>query len=144
MTGTATLNALLVEDNEDTRHVLIEAMEALTPYRFVGIVTDETSARQWLQSHEGEWTLAIVDLRLPDGSGLGVLKACQSRSPMQKVVVLTGFMNSRLLRFCRDLGADEIFDKSLDIENLINYCGLHAAYVGFMQDHGLVAGEEPV
>lgn len=144
MTGTATLNAFLVEDNEDTCHVLVEAVEALTSFRFLGIVSDETSARQWLQSHEGKWNLAIVDLRLPNGSGLGVLKACQSRSPMQKVVVLTGYINSRILRFCRDLGADEIFDKSLDIENLINYCELHAAYVGFMQDHGLVADEPPV
>ncbi len=144
MTGTATLNAFLVEDNEDTCHVLVEAVEALTSFRFLGIVSDETSARRWLQSHEGKWSLAIVDLRLPNGSGLGVLKACQSRSPMQKVVVLTGYINSRILRFCRDLGADEIFDKSLDIENLINYCELHAAYVGFMQDHGLVAGEQPV
>ncbi len=142
MTDTATLNALLVEDHEDTRHVLVEAMEALTSFRFLGIVTDEASARQWLQSHEGAWSLAIIDLVLPDGSGLGVLKACRSRGPLQKVVVLTGYINSKILQHCRDLGADQIFDKSLDIENLVDYCKVHATYVGFMQDHGFVAGEQ--
>lgn len=143
MTNGATLNAFLVEDNEDTRSVVIEAMETLTSFRFMGVAGNEASARQWLQGHEGEWSLAIVDLILPDGSGLGVLKACQPRSPMQKVVVLSGYINSRIVQHCRDLGADQVFDKNLDIENLVDYCNVHATYVGFMQDHGLLAGDGP-
>ncbi len=100
------------------------------------------SARQWLLAHEGGWDLAIVDLRLEDGSGLGVLKACQSRGSMQKVVVLTGHVEEGLLQRCRDLGADRIFDKSMEIESLVDYCKVHAMYLGFMRDHGLVAGAQ--
>lgn len=141
MTEGTKLNAFLVEDNEDTRNILVEAMETLTPVRFVGAATDELSARQWLQNHQGEWNLAIVDLLLLDGSGMGVLKACRSRSPMQKVVVLTGHTDEGILQRCRDLGADQIFDKSQDISSLVDYCNVHASYLGFMQGHGLVPGQ---
>ncbi len=140
MTGGATLNAFLVEDNEETCRVLVEAMEVLTSVRFMGVATDEVSASQWLQARAGEWDLAIVDLILADGNGLGVLKACQQRGPMQKVVVLTGHVDEGILQRCRELGADQVFDKNLDIENLVDYCRVHATYLGFMQDHGIVAG----
>ncbi|MES2399818.1 MAG: response regulator [Pseudomonadota bacterium] len=138
MTEGAKLNTFLVEDNEDTRDIVVEAMETLTSVRFVSVATDEPSARKWLQDHEGQWNLAIVDLMLLDGSGMGVLKACRSRSPMQKVVVLTGHTDEGIVQRCRDLGADQVFDKSTDIASLVDYCKVHATYLGFMQDHGLV------
>ncbi len=53
MTAGATLNAFLVEDDENTRDVVVEAMETLTPSHFIGVATDEASARQWLLAHEG-------------------------------------------------------------------------------------------
>jgi len=142
MTEGTRLNAFLVEDNEDTRNIVVEAMETLTSVRFVGVATDEASARQWLHDHEDQWHLAIVDLMLLDGSGMGVLKACQSRSPMQKVVVLTGHTDEGIVQRCRDLGADQIFDKNQDIASLVDYCKVHATYLGFMQGHGLVPIDE--
>ena len=142
MTEGPGLNAFLVEDNKDTRNVLVEAMETLTSLRFVGVASDEASARKWLLDHEGHWCLGIVDLMLQGGSGLGVLKACQPRSAMQKVVVLTGHVDEGILQRCRDLGADQIFDKSQDIASLVNYCKVHATYLGFMQDHGLMPGDQ--
>lgn len=138
MTGGADLNTFLVEDHHNTRLILVEAMETLTPVRFVGIATDEPSAKRWLRTHKDLWALAIVDVTLRKGSGLGVLKACQLRSSMQKVVVLTSHVDQKMVDVCRALGADEIFDKNHDIDSLVDYCKVHASYLDFMQQHGLL------
>lgn len=119
------INAFLVEDKPDIRNTLVEAMEEIAPLRFVGHADSETGARLWLHDHE-DWDLAIVDLFLTEGSGFGVLKDCQRRKPSQKVVVLTSHNQENLLLRCRELGADEVFDKSHDVEKLVRFCQRHA------------------
>ncbi|RYF43036.1 MAG: response regulator transcription factor [Comamonadaceae bacterium] len=121
------LSTFLVEDRADIRDTLIEAMEDIAPCRFVGHADSESSARQWLGSHDGDWHLAIVDLFLAEGSGFGVLKDCQRRRASQKVVVLTSYSHDNISSKCLELGADEVFDKSDDLEKLVAYCKAHAA-----------------
>lgn len=128
------ISAFLVEDREDIRTTLVEAMEEIAPLKFVGQADSEETARQWLGSHEGSWDLAIVDLFLTQGSGFGVLKDIQHRKPGQKVVVLTNYSQHNILQRCRDLGADEVFDKSQDVEKLVQFCKTHAAHL----DAGLI------
>ncbi|MEO7886651.1 MAG: response regulator [Polaromonas sp.] len=124
------INAFLVEDKPDIRKTLVEAMEEIAPLRFVGHADSESSARQWLGAHHTDWDLAIVDLFLAEGSGFGVLKDCQHRRPDQKVVVLTSHNQENILHHCRELGADEVFDKSQDVEKLVRFCQEHAASLG--------------
>ena len=120
------ISTFLVEDKADIRRTLVETMEEIAPVTFVGLADSENTAAQWLQSHKGDWDLAIVDLFLAQGSGFGVLKTCQVRRPQQKVVVLTSYFQPNLLQRCRDLGADEIFDKSQEVDKLVDFCKAHA------------------
>ncbi|WP_296925540.1 response regulator [Polaromonas sp.] len=71
--------------------------------------------------------MAIVDLYLADGSGFGVLKQCQQRRPGQKVVVLTGYFHENIVGKCLALGADDVFDKTGELEDLVEYCRVLAA-----------------
>ena len=123
---TKLINAFLVEDKVELRATLVETMEEIAPLKFVGLADSEDSAAQWLQTHAGEWDLAIIDLFLAQGTGFGVLKKCQLRRPQQKVVVLTGYCQSNLRKRCRELGADAVFDKSQDVERLVDFCRDHA------------------
>lgn len=136
------LSALLVEDRADIRDTLIDAMEEVAPLKFVGVVANEEDAKQWLGANDGNWDLAIVDLFLGVGTGFGVLKECQDRSPRQKVVVLTSYGQQRVLDHCRELGADEVFDKSQDVEKLVEFCKTHAANLGSMKTMGLITDQE--
>jgi DNA-binding NarL/FixJ family response regulator len=124
--GLMVISAFLVEDKPDIRRTLVEAMEEIAPLRFVGHADSETGARQWLGAHEADWDLAIVDLFLAEGTGFGVLKDCQRRTARQKVIVLTSHSQENLLARCRELGADEVFDKSHDVEKLVRFCRNHA------------------
>ena len=69
-----------------------------------------------------------MDLFLKQGSGLGVIEACRSRAPHQRVVVLTNYATPDIRRRCQELGVDAVFDKSTDIDALIDFCvGLEGA-----------------
>ena len=68
------------------------------------------------------WSLAIVDLFLKQGSGLGVLTACRNRKPTQKMVVLSNYATADIRQRCAQLGVDAVFDKSNEIDALVDYC----------------------
>ena len=132
------ISTFLVEDRADIRCTLMDAMEEVAPIKFVGQAATETAARKWLSVNGGNWDLAIVDLFLGEGTGFGVLKDVQMRSPRQKVVVLTSYGQKRVLDHCKILGADEVFDKSEDVEKLVDFCKTHAANLESMANKGLI------
>lgn len=120
------VSTFLVEDKPEIRDTVVQAMEEVAPLKFVGHAASEAAARQWLRTFNDDWQLAIVDLFLAEGSGFGVLRDCQSRKPNQKVVVLTSYCHQNITERCLQLGADRVFDKSADIEELVAFCKAHA------------------
>ncbi|MDB5964626.1 MAG: response regulator [Polaromonas sp.] len=132
------ISTFLVEDRADIRLTLMDAMEEIAPIKFVGQAATEAAARKWLSANDNNWDLAIVDLFLGEGTGFGVLKDVQMRSPRQKVVVLTSYGQKRVLDHCMVLGADEVFDKSEDVDKLVDYCKNHAANLDSMDRYGMI------
>jgi ActR/RegA family two-component response regulator len=63
-----------------------------------------------------------VDLFLKQGSGLGVIESCRSRDSAQRVVVLSNYATADMRKRCTELGADAVFDKSNEIDALVEYC----------------------
>lgn len=120
------LSTFLVEDKPEIRDTVVLAMEEVAPLKFVGHAAGEAAARQWLRTFNDDWQLAIVDLFLSEGSGFGVLRDCQARKPNQKVVVLTSYCHRNITDRCLQLGADRVFDKSADLEELVAFCKAHA------------------
>ena len=120
------LQTYVVEDNLTIRENLIGTLEELTCSTVVGFAETESGARAWLLGHDGEWDLLVVDLFLKQGSGLGVLQACQARRPDQKVVVLSNYATPDIRRRCAEFGVDAVFDKSNEIEALVEFCLLEA------------------
>ena len=88
----------------------------------VGFSETENHGAQWLQDHRDQWDVVIVDLFLKQGSGLGVIEACRNRDPQQRVIVLTNYATPDIRNRCYHLGADAVFDKSTDIDSLIDFC----------------------
>ncbi len=116
------LKTYIVEDNPTIRENLIATLEELAGVSAVGTSETENEGKQWLSENLGEWDLAIVDLFLKQGSGLGVLAACRGRDPMQKVVVLSNYATADIRQRCAQLGVDAVFDKSNEIDALVDYC----------------------
>ena len=116
------LRTYLVEDNATIRDNLIATLEELTSIQAIGSSDSENEGTAWLQNNPDDWDLAILDLFLKQGSGLGVLVGCQNRRPYQKVVVLSNYATPDIRRRCAQLGVDAVFDKSNEIEGLIEFC----------------------
>ena len=120
--SSAALITYIVEDSATIRENLISTLEEIAPVKVVGFAETEQEASLWLSINNGNWQLAIVDLFLKEGSGLGVLKGCQSRNAYQKVVVLTNYATDDIRRRCSELGSDAVFDKSNELDQLLEYC----------------------
>ena len=116
------LKTYLVEDNPTIRENLIATLEELVDIDAIGVCDTENEAKLWLQNNPRLWDLAILDLFLKQGSGLGVLAACRDRQPSQKVVVLTNYATTDIRQRCTQLGVDAVFDKSNEIDGLIEFC----------------------
>ena len=117
-----TLITYLAEDNARVRDNLIETLREIADVQVAAHSATQAETTQWLSAHDGNWHLAIVDLYLQDGSGLGVLAGCRRRAPHQKVVVLTNYATPEIRKRALELGADAVFDKSTEIDELLAYC----------------------
>lgn len=121
--GELGLRTYIVEDNQTIRDNLIGTLEELARVEPVGWSETEDESKAWLTSEGmGRWDLLIVDLFLKQGSGLGVLQSCRDRSPSQHVVVLSNYATPDMRKRCAQLGVDAVFDKSNEIDALIDYC----------------------
>ena len=116
------LKTYLVEDNPTIRENLIATLEELVDIDAIGVSDTENEAKLWLQNNPLKWDLAILDLFLKQGSGLGVLASCRDRQPSQKVVVLTNYATTDIRQRCSQLGVDAVFDKSNEIDALVEFC----------------------
>lgn len=116
------LKTYIVEDNVTIRENLIGTLAELASVNTVGTADTENEGIAWLTDCRHAWDLAIVDLFLAQGTGLGIVAACQQRLPTQKVVVLSNYATPDIRQRCAQLGVDAVFDKSNEIENLVAFC----------------------
>ncbi len=118
----AHLRTYIVEDSPVIRENLIATLEEMVPIEVIGTAEDESSAAQWLGQSDNACDLVIIDIFLKSGSGLGVLQAARNAAAGRKLVVLSNYATPDMRRKCLQLGADKVFDKSNEIDALINYC----------------------
>jgi len=116
-----TFRAYIVEDSSTIRDNLLATLKELAQVEPVGATGSEHEAKRWLE--QNDWDLAIIDLFLREGSGMNVLDASRSRRKDQKVVVLSNHSSRDVRWRCMQLGADAMFDKSTELEALVEYCG---------------------
>ena len=121
------IKAYIVEDSPVILDSLVAMLEELVPVKVVGSAADESSAVSWLTEPANHYDLVIIDIFLKRGSGLGVLKAVHGKAPDSHLVVLSNYATPDMRRKCLQLGADRVFDKSNDIDALVQYCDRLAA-----------------
>jgi DNA-binding NarL/FixJ family response regulator len=116
-----TLRVFLVEDSPVIRENLVAAMEELAPVQVVGYAEDEPAATSWVATNPEGADVLVIDIFLKRGSGLNVLRAVSKMSKTCKVV-LSNYATPDVRKKCLELGANRVFDKSNEIEALVEYC----------------------
>lgn len=113
--------AFLIEDHLHVREYLGLLMVEILDVQVVGTAESNADALAWLTTHEGQWDLAVVDLMLKDGMGFKVL-ANMTPEHKRQCVVLTNAPTPTNIARCSSLGVEAVFDKSLQLEEFLNYC----------------------
>lgn len=119
---TVPVRVFLVEDMPSLQGVVVDLLRSIGNFEIVGVVATEAEALLWLDEHRGGWDLALVDLVLEQGTGMGVIaRAHKQRGPDGKLVVFSDYVSPGIEKHCLRLGADKAFVKS-DSAGLISFC----------------------
>ena len=108
------LSILVVDDDSTIRETLVEFFEALG-HRARSAAT-ATEGRRAVAEHSPD--VALVDLRLPDASGLRLLEALAADDPEVAVIFLTGHADVATAVQAMRQGAADFLEKPVDLDAL--------------------------
>ena len=123
------LAVFVVEDNQDIHENLVGTLEELTCVKVVGGTATEEGALAWI-AERNPWDMLIVDLFLKGGSGMRLVQRVERARPEQKVIVFSNYVNASVRKRCAQLGVDAVFDKSTEIDALVDYCSHQCTVMG--------------
>lgn len=106
---------LLVDDDELFCQVLARAFRKRDLRTF--IANDATSALDLASLQRPGY--AVVDLRMPDGSGLEIIPQLLALNPLMRIVVLTGFASIATAVEAIKLGATHYLTKPADADEIM-------------------------
>src|SRR5215217_5545212 len=107
-------SVLVVDDDQTVRETLADYFETLG--YVVRAAGTATAGRQAAAEHAPD--VALVDLRLPDASGLTLLEALRADDPEVVVIVLTGHADVPTAVRAMQQGAADFLEKPVDLEAL--------------------------
>ena len=115
------VRVFLVEDMKGLQAVIVDLLDSIGNSSVVKSVTTEAEANLWLAENPHGWDLAIVDLVLEQGTGLGVIDKGRHRPGSSRMIVFSDYVTPGIHRHCMALGADAAISKA-DLPGLIDYC----------------------
>jgi two-component system OmpR family response regulator len=117
------LRVLLVEDSIELQAMLQAMLGEIPSVEVIASVESEKDALAVMRDDHTD--LAIVDLELRSGTGLGVLKnlhdSLDGNNRRIGVVIFSNYSNLIIRHRCLNLGARAFFDKSFQIDELLEY-----------------------
>ncbi|WP_167631893.1 sigma-54-dependent transcriptional regulator [Mariprofundus ferrooxydans] len=106
---------LLVEDNEDFRLILQEALERSGFH--VTAVANAMRAREAMTL--GKFDLSLLDVRLPDGNGIELMREFRHSDPDMGIIIMTGYAEVDTAVDAVRLGANDFLKKPFDIDEML-------------------------
>lgn len=113
------IRILLVDDSELVRRGIKTVLATHTdpPMRVVGEAGNVTDAISETLRHRPD--VVLLDIRLPDGSGLDACRQIVQKAPESRVVVLTSYSNDNFVYEAVTAGAQGYLMKEIDPAGLI-------------------------
>ncbi|MBQ7637692.1 MAG: response regulator transcription factor [Clostridia bacterium] len=112
-------NLLLVEDNES----IVKGLSFTLESEGFEVSAAKSVAKAESLLFDGDFSIAIVDLMLPDGSGTDVVRLIKERFPETPVLILTARDDENDVVAGFDLGADDYMIKPFRNRELLSRIG---------------------
>ena len=106
-----TTRVFLVDDHEIVRRGLADLLDLDRDIEVVGQAGTATTALRQLRTTDVD--VALVDVRLPDGSGIDVCREVRARGTKPSILMLSSFVDSGLLAAAARSGASGYLLKEL-------------------------------
>ena len=111
------MSVLIVDDSETLRKRLKEALSLIrTDLEFHEASSGEEALRR-LSSEMHD--IVILDISLPDISGIEILKEIKMSDTGTRVIIFTSYPSAEFRERCIAFGADHFFDKCKDYRNIL-------------------------
>jgi PAS domain S-box-containing protein len=114
--GSKRISVVLVDDSVDVRTLVRMRLEASGLFEVVGEAADGEEAIELVLRHEP--TLLLLDISMPAMDGLETLPAILAVRPGTRVVMFSGFSGTDLVAQVRELGATDLVEKTIPLDEL--------------------------
>jgi DNA-binding NarL/FixJ family response regulator len=112
------MKVFIADDSSEIRKRII-AMLAVLAER-IEMIGEAENVQDAINSiHEFDPDVVILDIRMPGGSGIDVLKNIKKNNEVPVIIILTNYPHSQYREKCMEAGADFFFDKSRDFKEIV-------------------------
>jgi len=112
------IRLFLIDDHLSFRRAVGIMLDMEPDLRVVAQASTLAEARAVLRDRDAEFEVTLVDLDLPDGSGIPLIHELRVRNPEAMILVLTGNTSPRDRAFAVEAGAVAVLHKSLDVGDI--------------------------
>ncbi len=110
------MKVLIVDDSAIMRERLEAMLSEITELENISQAEDSLEAIRTFEKLHPE--VVILDIRMPGGSGIDVLREIKKGAQPPLVIVLTNYPYPQYRRKCMEAGADFFFDKSTEFDKV--------------------------
>ncbi|MBA3705683.1 MAG: response regulator [Bacteroidetes bacterium] len=111
------MNILHVDDSEKIRSLIKSMLLNLPTSNIIEGVYTLSQAKEELKKEKMD--VVILDIQLPDGSGIFFLKWIKENYPKICVIMFSNYSDKHHRMAAKELGADYFFDKSTEWEQIL-------------------------
>ncbi len=103
------LKVLIADDSALLRERLVRTLADVPGVKLIGQTTNGQETLQAIQELKPD--VVILDIRMPKGNGLQILKTVKVDEDAPTVIILTAFPYAQYRRTCQEAGAEFFFEK---------------------------------
>jgi len=111
------MKVFIADDSSEIRKRIIAMLSDLENIDMIGEAENVQDAINSI--HEFDPDVVILDIRMPGGSGIDVLKKIREKNELPVIIILTNYPHAQYRKKCMDAGADFFFDKSEEFERIV-------------------------
>lgn len=112
------MKVFIADDSSEIRKRIIAMLSDLVER--IEMIGEAENVQDAITSiHEFDPDVVILDIGMPGGSGIDVLKKIKKKNEVPVIIILTNYPPSQYRKKCMEAGADFFFDKSRDFEEIV-------------------------
>lgn len=110
------MKVIIADDSKLIRDRITERVELIDTVNVVAQTTNSFETIEEIKKHKPD--VLILDIRMPEGSGINVLKYIQKNKTRIVTIVVTNYPIIQYKNKCFELGADYFFSKASEFDEV--------------------------